>query len=170
MATTLEIRDQAAGDAAWTLAEAWDEDYYPVDPIKIADRLGIHIHFGDLPEDVSGMLRCKDGKAEMWVDTDDSVRRQRFTVAHELGHFIKLVKSGEIHSPNERIDRRGDLARRGLDPDEIYANGFAASLLMPASVVRLLRARHLSTDQMARFFDVSPASMEYRLRNLGLPA
>lgn len=160
------LRAEAADHAAVVLSDNWDEQFYPVDPFEIARRLGITVYRGDLPEDVSGMLRAVDGKVSMYIDTDDHPRRQRFTAAHELGHFVRRRAAGHLDQGAVFVDRRGELAGLGTDPEEIYANEFAACLLMPAPIVSLLRRRGLDQWEMARFFDVSPASMGFRLTNL----
>jgi hypothetical protein len=55
-----------------------------------------------------------------------------------------------------------------LGPQPIYANAFAAALLMPRSLVRALRKSGQSPAQLARFFRVSEQAMNYRLQNLGI--
>jgi Zn-dependent peptidase ImmA (M78 family) len=154
----MDLRAEAERDARKLLANYWDEDLYPVDPFRIASDLGVTVFRGDLPEDLSGMLRVVNGDVELYVDTDDAPRRQRFTAAHELGHFWQRKERGELVEGAAFIDRRGWRATAGTDPDEIYANAFAAALLMPRAIVEHLHA----------FFDVSPASAEYRIQNLGL--
>ncbi|MDN4173933.1 ImmA/IrrE family metallo-endopeptidase [Nocardioides sp. SOB77] len=168
MSVIYETQLSARSAADSVLRDLWDEDLYPVDPFKIADKLGVRVLYGDLPEDVSGMLRAQDGQVTMYIDTDESARRQRFTAAHELGHYVQRQRAGADLAKLAFIDRRSDMARRGSDTHEIYANEFAACLLMPASAVRRLHNQGWHDWEMARFFDVSPASMTYRLRNLGL--
>ena len=64
-------------------------------------------------------------------------------------------------------DRRGPSAARGNNPDEIYANQFAAALLMPEEKVRELRGQ-IGPAAMAVEFGVSLEAMMFRLENLGL--
>jgi hypothetical protein len=162
------LRAAAEQDAAYMLAAYWDEDYYPVDPYAIAQACGIDAFVGDLPDDLSGMLRVDGGKVSMYVDTDDHPRRQRFTAAHELGHYFRCKEDGRLTEDAAFVERRGWAARNGSDPDEIYANAFGAALLMPRPVVELLRSRGLNAYDMARFFDVSASAMSFRITNLGL--
>jgi hypothetical protein len=165
----MNIRQEARLHAAEVLDNFWNEDLYPVDPFAIAKAFDIDVYFGDLPGNVSGMLRrTGEGRVEMYIDTDDVSRRQRFTAAHELGHYVQRLKRGDLADELAFVDRRGDVASLGTDPEEMYANEFAASILMPASVVRFLKSRRLTSFEMAKFFDVSPTSMEFRLKNLGL--
>lgn len=167
--TIAEAQTAATRDAAWILNQFWD-DVYPVDPFKISRDLGISVFLGDLPENISGMLKSDaDGLVTMYIDTDDSDKRQRFTGAHELGHFVERFRDGDIgggQPPIAFVDRRGELSKTGVNAREIYANQFAASLLMPEIVVRRLRKQDFDGWELARFFNVSLTAMEYRLRNL----
>ena len=150
--------------AASILSQYWDDDYFPVDPYKIADSMGISVWEANLPSDVSGMYRRHDGKQEIYLRAQDSPNRQRFTTAHELGHAVD--------SPEDSfVDRKRDqLAQRGVDKHEIFANKFAAALLMPRYAVHKLARKNWDVTQMANFFGVSNTAMEFRLINLGLNA
>jgi Zn-dependent peptidase ImmA (M78 family) len=153
-------------DAERILADAWGDKGLPIDPVRIARELGIKVVTAWMDPDVSGALvkeRQKD--PVILLNATDSPNRQRFTCAHELGHFIKRSDAPDQY---EYIDRRDTLASTGTDPEEIYANQFAASLLMPASEVRRLADEGLTEVQMALRFDVSVEAMRYRLKNLGL--
>jgi Zn-dependent peptidase ImmA (M78 family) len=99
------------------------------------------------------------------MNAADSFRRQRFTCAHEIGHYVRRTEHPEEY---EYIDYRDALAAQGTDQEEIYANKFAASLIMPAAEVRRLANQGMSDLQMASRFDVSVEAMQYRLQNLGL--
>lgn len=118
----------------------------PVDPFRLARELGIRIRFAALPTGESGNITISpdDGPA-MKLNRGDSRNRQRFTCSHEIGHYQRVE-----HGLNERrvyVDRRAQLASAGLDADEIYANQFAAALLMPAHLeqARWLRRRRSAT-------------------------
>jgi Zn-dependent peptidase ImmA (M78 family) len=60
------------------------------------------------------------------------------------------------------------LASAGTDEREIFANQFAANLLMPESEVRSRWQRTASPVTLAAAFRVSQDAMSFRLRNLGL--
>lgn len=168
MSIVYTAQTDARAAAESVLHELWDEDLYPVDPVAIAKQLNLRVRWGDLPGDVSGMIRAEDGAVTIYVDTDESFRRQRFTLAHEIGHYIQRYRSGADITKMAFIDRRGELARQGSDVNEIYANEFAASLLMPAPAMRRLHNQGWKDWELSKFFDVSPSSVTYRLRNLGL--
>jgi len=165
---------EAERDARELLERAWMEDgperlVLPVDPFAIAFKLGLQV-FTDrnLPPDVSGMLRKRPGyeDPEILLNSSDSRNRQRFTCAHELGHYTQRVKTGN-DDYWEYVDRRDPLSSEGLNPDEVYANQFAAELLMPRDVVSQ-RAEGSNAAALALDFGVSGDAMRFRLDNLRL--
>ena len=68
----------------------------------------------------------------------------------------------------EYIDQRGPLAAVGIAPEEVFANAFAAALLMPEHEVRQRHEAKASPAEMAFDFQVSQEAISYRLENLGL--
>ncbi|MBG9259871.1 ImmA/IrrE family metallo-endopeptidase [Corynebacterium belfantii] len=161
-----EIRARAEKAAGDVLDAFWNLDQYPVDPIAIAQEYGAEVYLTDLPDDFEGYFRpaklAGSNYPQIWVDTDRSVQRQRFSLAHELGH---LVEDGE----KAQVDRRRNtVSSQGTDPHEIYANAFAAELLMPSFAVRQLFHAGGDARFLATYFNVSGIAMENRLKNLGL--
>ncbi len=168
----------AEQDAQDILSAAWAPGpdgllRLPVDPFLIAQALGIKAYSARLSEGVSGMLIKRPGEdAEIYVHAADSDNRQHFTCAHELGHYVKRV--GEGDSEWEYVERRDLLSSEGTDPDEIYANQFAAALLMPKEAVQERLARLGTAGRLAHAsalaveFGVSAEAMQYRITNLAL--
>jgi Zn-dependent peptidase ImmA (M78 family) len=137
----------------------------PVDPFAIAARLGLVVSRQPLEPDISGMLaKMPNRDPEVFINSLDSWNRQRFSCAHEIGHYSQRT-TGRRDDEWGYIDRRGPTASRGTDPDEVYANQFAAALLMPEEKVRELR-EELDPAALAVRFDVSLDAMRYRLDNL----
>ena len=91
--------------------------------------LGIEV---DLEGDISGfLLRRDDGSPVIGVNSHHPRVRQRFTVAHELGHYL-LGDEDSLHIDRKfELKLRSNLSSQGVDSDEIEANLFAAELLMP---------------------------------------
>lgn len=144
---------------------------FPVDPLRIAEKLGIEVSFKTgLPEDVSGLLLRKESNAPIQaaVNVDRPVDHQRFTLAHELGHYVLLDHAGKLNQPMGFVERRSELSSKGTDPVEIFSNQFAAELLMPEGAVRFFVREGLSFDELRELFMVSGTAMNHRLTNLGI--
>lgn len=124
--------------------------------------------------DLSGMLVRGDDAdpTVIGVNSTHHPRRQRFTIAHEIGH-LKLHKGKVTVDSGLRVDFR-DASSPSMQ-DERDANAFAAALLMPADLVSDAAEPHVSAGatravligELARTFDVSEEAMGYRLLNLG---
>lgn len=144
----------------------------PVPVEQIARRLGAQITYESFEGEISGMLYRDRGTTVIGVNSRHAPTRQRFTVAHEIGHF--LIHKGQPVF----IDRfvRVNLRNGESNPEEVQANAFAAELLMPRAMVRdainnALSGRRDITPQevvsvLAARFEVSAAAMQYRLINL----
>jgi Zn-dependent peptidase ImmA (M78 family) len=143
---------------------AWG-NVFPVDPVQIARRLGIDVREATLRDDISGALVKKLGEdPTILLNASDSPNRKRFTAAHELGHFVTREDSPDTY---EYIDLRDTMwSAAGTNPEEVFANQFAANLLMPESEVQRLRTEGLSPTQMALYFKVSQDAMANRLKNV----
>lgn len=174
-------RDKARDRARDTARQIIRDHKVTQPPIKveeIARSQGIEIvrHRFEGPE--SGFALRDGSRRIIGLNTQTSRRRQRFTVAHELGHL--LLHEGKIIVDQAvlRVDLRNDVSSMGTDVEEIEANTFAAALLMPESIVfdhvlKLVRANSQITREtlisgLARIFDVSAEAMGYRLINLGI--
>ena len=154
--------------AAEKLLEGWwtnleNDRPLPVDPMLLAGRLGIRVERSALPPDVSGIITMPAGGIPVIsLNRLDSVSRQRFTCAHEIGHYLRRQEGGDYEA--SFTDYRDTLAGLGVDAEEVYANQFAAALLMPAHLVRTLFAGDV--EELARRFGTSAQAMTIRLRNL----
>ncbi len=172
--TEITHTGSAEKDAVALLRAAWAPDYpssmpTPVEPIYIAQGIGIQVYKATLDEGVSGMLVKRPGlDPEIYLNRLDSDNRQRFTCAHELGHYVKRASSDDDEW--EYVDARGPSASQGTRPDEVYANGFAAALLMPREIVARYAKEGQHPAVMAYHFGVSVEAMNFRLRNLGIAA
>ena len=143
---------------------AWG-DTFPVDPVAIARRLGVDVRQAPLSANVSGALVKKLGQdPTILLNAEDHPNRQRFTCAHELGHFVSRENAPDEY---EYVDLRDTIfSAAGTKPDEVFANQFAASLLMPEREVGRLKKEGYSPTQMALYFGVSQDAMHFRLTNL----
>ncbi len=149
----------------------------PVPLEKLAELCSATIRYEPFDGEVSGMVHCKpDGGGVIGVNSEHSKTRQRFTIAHELGHLI-LHADEEFHIDEKRpLARRDEVSSLAVDPREIEANQFAAELLMPEGLVRgsveaLIKedpevSVEEAIDQLARGYRVSALAMTHRLSNL----
>lgn len=162
-----KIKKEAAVDAARIL-KATFRLLAPVEPVGIAEELDTRVVEMDLEEDILGMLRMKPGdETEIYLNRNHGVLRRRLTCALELGHYVR-------HSPrvNEfgRIDRRTDRSTSGDDADLIYAEEFAAWLLMPESEFRALAELGVDELEIALRFQVPRDVVQMKLTDLGFRA
>lgn len=102
----------------------------PIQIGEIAKALGVVVKSSTLQADISGEIREANGTFVIRVNRHDSKNRQRFTIAHEIGHYL-------LHK-----DKIGDgivddiLYRSALsDTLEAQANRIAADLLMPPKLI-----------------------------------
>jgi hypothetical protein len=129
----------------------------PVESIA-EDLLGLAVEAREL--EVSGMLLPAERR--ILVNAAEPETRQRFTIAHELGHWICQCLEGTAQPVYCRADDVGvDREAMALERE---ANIFAANLLMPGDVVA---ARHDAGAHEATF-GVSSLAFQWRLYSLGL--
>lgn len=141
----------------------------PVDPVKIARAIGINVYESRMDPDVSGYIikRGEEYAPDIFFNSEHAAVRQRFTTAHELGHYFKRRELGPPHSERYFL-KRAQLASCGTDAEEIYANQFAAALLMPEEEIKLLHILGFTDLEMANECRVSLESLALRKRRLGI--
>ena len=143
-----------------------DQDDPPIQVVPIANKMGINVYavYDWKQQSISGMIRKhkKDGGDSgyaIYVNADHSTNRRRFTIAHELGHYVlhkNLIGDGLLDDA---------LYRSGLSNlIESEANRFAADILMPKAMVRAAIAKEDSIERLAEQFEVSPQAMAIRLQ------
>lgn len=130
-------------------------------------------------DEVSGVLLREPDRTMIIVNAANAPVRQRFTIAHEIGHF-KLHDGSVYLDGRARVNFRDGLSSMATDQEEIDANTFAAALLMPTDWIRsafemvVRRSTINSEEELAEIlavrFSVSRQAMLFRLINLGLVA
>jgi len=152
----------------------------PPIPIKeIIAKLGLNVISYDLGDDVSGILVIENDKGTIGFNPKNSKVRQRFTLAHELGHYIlhKQSKSEVFIDKDFIVKYRSQKPYTAVEmKQEQEANVFAATLLMPEHMLRaeLTKKDYQDMDEnefigaMAKVFDVSIQAMTYRIANSNL--
>ena len=150
-----------------------EETSPPVNLEKIAANLRLKIESVPLEDEYSGFLAVQE--KTIAVNSVHSATRQRFTIAHEIAHYILHRRK---QSPSVFIDRaiyRRHAASADLNhEEEVAANAFAAELLMPEKWLDQYMEDHpldlsetSNINILADEFRVSKKAMEYRLHNLG---
>lgn len=150
----------------------------PVPIIDIAKSLGIKAYdTNDLQDDESGVIIKENGQYIIYLNQKHSARRKRFTIAHEIAHF--LLHKSYLDEKEELIQRnKQPLARQGmargslknLTPKELQlekeANHFAASLLMPEEIFTKIWRQSSSIEEVADYFLVSTHAANMRGQTL----
>ena len=147
------------------------DDYLDEHPVKlgaIAQRLGVKVLLSTLPRGTSGQIGKESGDFVIRVNRHEAKHRQRFTLAHELAHFL-------LH--RERIELDGSwsenvLLRAPNQPMQIEyeANRLASDLVIPSAQLADATADYSGPmtseviEDLARRFGVSTAAMEIKLQ------
>jgi len=133
---------------------------------------GVSVRYSDL-KDISGLVVRKGEAILIGVNRTHSPVRRRFTLAHEYAH-VRLHEGKELRFDTDfRVNLRSDMSSAGTDIEEIEANFFAASLLMPrqfldkdprTATIEIEDAKAI--QDLARAYIVSTQAMSVRLLNL----
>ncbi len=178
----MAVRRKYIRELVENLLEKFGVKNPPVPVIDIVKKLGIELDLQVVDNDLSGFLvrHSTEGKAVIGANSTHSGSRQRFTIAHELGHF--LLHEGEVVHVDEakvayRVNLRNIASSMGDNDEEKEANFFAAELLMPA---RFIKRDMKSADfdlladdkideplrKMAERYQVSVQALSIRLSHL----
>jgi Zn-dependent peptidase ImmA (M78 family) len=149
----------------------------------VARALGITVREESTTADVSGALFRRDGRVVIGVNPHHVPNRRRFTIAHEIGHFV--LHRDDLHMDDTRAYSsepgithrllRDQVSSMATDPKEIEANRFAAALLMPVWMLKESLDSYESPlkqediERLAGKYEVSFQAMAFRLSNLGVP-
>jgi Zn-dependent peptidase ImmA (M78 family) len=142
---------------------------------KLVKHLKIELvkkHF-DFESDISGLLAINNNMTVISVNINESTQRQRFTMAHELGHFVLHSKDQPFFiNKTAKVMYRNNASATGEIHKEREANAFAAALLMPRGLISLeVENCQYQGDEavkyLAKKFKVSEQALSFRLSNLG---
>ena len=156
----LRVRRDLTGILPEAAAEAVRRSFssrMPIDVRGILVALGIRLeNAADVPW--SGALESSEHGATIQVRFADGFLRQRFTLAHELGHLM-------LHPLGTAF--RDHTFSGGWQ--EVEANHFAACLLMPRDLIQVHVRMNIQAAELAKRFQVSRSAMAVRLGVLGIP-
>ena len=149
----------------------------PIPVEKVAKALGAQVRFSPFDKELSGMVYVKDEVPIIGVNSLHHPNRQRFTIAHELGHLQlhrQMIES-KVHVDNKFPSlMRDSKSATGTERIEIQANQFAAELLMPRKLIKkALAGQQFDIDidddgpieKLAKMFRVSKQALAYGIRN-----
>lgn len=152
----------------------------PIDIAAVARGRGLRIREEPLEPSVSGVLVMHDdGRAVIAVNGDHHPNRQRFSIAHELAHFLlhRYASRAFIDDHSRQAYFRDERASQGLYEQEIDANYLAAEILMPRDWLQkdlvggpIDPSNEEEVSRLARKYGVSQQAMSIRLTNLGFIA
>lgn len=140
----------------------------PVDIKQMAIDLGLALSEVPFAADVSGKLAREGEGFRIYVNAHHGENRKRFTIAHEIAHFLlhqDLIRDEVVDSELYRSDQiQGRY--------ETQANSLAADLLMPQNLVDQSYSQFVSSgiesddllSRMAELFQVSKDAMRIRLK------
>jgi hypothetical protein len=169
-----KLLEQEARDAARKVFLKHDVRL-PVDVFGIIKAEGLRLSLMELEPSVSGALVVQPRGATVVVNSTHHPNRQRFTAAHEFGHYVLHRSLRNEFVDGAMVQFRNSKSSEGTNRQEVQANLFAGELLMPAHHVKKLvteqgvdvmdeRAMRL----LALRFGVSVEALTVRMVRLGL--
>jgi hypothetical protein len=161
-----EYRDERADELRRRFHASYGAPELPVPVEEIAeDLLGLAV--GESEElAVSGLLLPAERR--IWLNATEVPARRRFTLAHEVGHWVCQHlegKSAPVYCRATDVQPEPTAADRALERE---ANVFAAELLMPEAVLRKEWSGNANLAELADRFGVSPVAIQWRLYSFEL--
>ena len=149
-----------------------------IDVVGLAKKLDLSVYSLDMPDNESGSIKKNQATGDFFIQVNRNhpITRQRFTIAHEIAHFVKhsqaLIEKGQLDRNNTFKD-----AAEILREDE--ADEEAAAILMPEYLVddffstkswsKKTKVDTEMLNEVADSFRVSRTMAITRLRSLGFP-
>lgn len=140
----------------------------PLDISEVVENIfKIKIIYKDLGKSASGFLEKIDNQWCIYVNRYESLQRQRFTIAHELGHF--LYHNDEYANAVAPMHDQVFFRDENTNHMERQANDFASDLLMPEDIFNQYIQDGINTiSALADKFNLSTPAVKYRAYKLGL--
>lgn len=164
----MDYYEQKIKEAIDNCLSLLNELVYPIDVLEIARAYDIQVFSDrDFSENDNGFIAVDDkGNYEIVMNEYHSVVRKRFTLAHEIAHFLFDKDYLDVH---KSIDRNGNPKDASYRYREIRANKFASALLMPEDkFIDIFVKKEKCLDKIADYFLVSKDATKFRAMNLGL--
>lgn len=159
----LSAEEISSAEEMWRFAKDSGINELPIDLEKLVEKLSIQLKKKSLDDEISGEL-YRDQEEGNWVivvNRNQTEARQRFTIAHELGHYVLHRNESDVFE--DEIFFRSD----EKDLSEYQADNFAAELLMPKELfASALNEKGCSIETLAKKFGVSYVATRIRLNNI----
>jgi len=160
-----KLRPGLAADRVLGLAKVHTP---PVNPRDVAHKLGVQVFDWDFPDEISGIYVSNGLTACIGVNDHHPHKRQRFTIAHELGHLV-YAEDQDLFVDFTNAEFATQVTESKQQEKETRANQFAADLLMPKEWIRQdVGQGPLDVTVLAKRYEVSEQSLWFRLINLKL--
>lgn len=142
---------------------------------QIIKELGIKLLPYNMEDGISGILLIEKNNITIGYDKKEPEHRKRFTMAHELGHYMLHRDGGLFVDKEFKMYRPSSSKVPSTEYKEWEANEFAANILMPASALKK-EIDSLEIDyendvwikNLADKFKVSYSAMSIRISRLGI--
>lgn len=153
----------SSAEEMWQFAKDNGINELPISLDKLVQKLNIRLREKSLDNEISGELYrdLEDGGWVIIVNSNQTAARQRFTIAHELGHYV-LHRNESDAFEDEIFFRSGE-----KDLSEYQADNFAAELLMPKELfTQALNKEGCTIESLSAQFGVSYVATRIRLNNI----
>ena len=158
-----EIAVARPGKAAEHVLRIAESTTPPVMPREVARSLDVPVFDWAFPDEISGIFAQEGEAVAIGVNEVHPHARQRFTIAHELGHFI-FAGGRDLFVDFAEADAGARYDDVRQHASETKANQFAADLLMPQRWIREDVAQlGLDVTVLAKRYEVSEQALWFRL-------
>lgn len=158
---TMWLQKNKINEIDWTINKilnSVDKSYPENNILEIVEALGITVSIADLDAVEKGLNGVVDiDEKKIYLNSNYSNKRRTFTLAHELGHFC-LHKGMKF-----RMDRNNLLDNKE-DQEEMEADYFAGSLLMPKHKLLPIINEITDYEAIASYFGVSTQALLTRIK------
>lgn len=170
-----KVRENKIDRLILSILEKCNVNKLPIDVNKIAEKYNIEIKLKpyDGNDDLSGVLLRESEQTIIGVNANHPETRQRFTIAHEIGHFLLHEGDPLFIDKKYFVNYRHSTATDGANAKEIEANNFAGMLLIPTRFlekdlneesVDILDAKAI--EKLSKKYNVSDQAMSIRLARM----
>ena len=139
---------------------------------ELVERLGGRIEYVWKPS-IDAYIQKDQDFFKIVVDSTKPILRQRFSIAHEIGHLLLHLNYGNENVWRNIKEADSRIFRFGHDAQELEANEFAAELLMPKEIFKKMVKKYsnngyVDLEKLSRYFRTSVNAVKYRGHNLKL--